>query len=269
MGELLSLRDVSKSFTRGDQSLLVLAGVSLGVAAGEIVAVVGSKDCGKTTLLRVAAGMQRPDVGEVWFEGRKLSECADVERLRLLGRGVAWLGFSRAKRTQLLGREIAWTGREGPGTGLKIRDFVGLPLTMGRRRGRSEVRSLADRALERVGAAGCAAQRWEELANWEQVLVQLARGIVSSPRLLIVDDLLDGLAGRRMQEVGDLLHELVDELDCGVLMSAPDLDAALVADRVWSFTREGLKMMSDQTRVAEAEIIDFPVVAKTRRGVGL
>ncbi|HEY2202385.1 MAG TPA: ATP-binding cassette domain-containing protein, partial [Solirubrobacteraceae bacterium] len=229
MCELLSVRSVSKSFVRGEELLPVLVDVSLEVAEGEIVAVVGSRDSGKTTLLRVAAGMARPEQGEVWFADRELT------------------GFSDAKRSRLFGREIAWTDREGPGVRLKVRDFAGLPLTMGRRLGRREVRDLALEALERVGIPGCAGQRWEELSKWEQVLVGLARGIVSRPRLLIIDDLLDGLGMKRTQEVGDLLGSLVAELGCGVLMGVSDLEAALVADRVWSFTRGRLKLISDQS----------------------
>jgi ABC-type Mn2+/Zn2+ transport system ATPase subunit len=171
----------------------------------------------------------------------------------------------------LLGSEIAWTDREGSGIRVQVRDFVGLPLTMGRRHGRREMRGLAQAALERVGVPGCAEQRWEDLSNWERVLVGLARGIVGRPQLLLVDDLLDGLGLIRTQEAGDLLRSLVAELGCGVLMSVSDPGVGLVADRVWSFRRGGLELMSDQARVTDAEIIDFPKTAwrgGDSRGVG-
>lgn len=268
MGELLSLRGVSRWFMRGDRRLPVLANVTLEVGAREIVAVAGARGCGKTTLLRVAAGLDRPDAGEVWFCGQELTGLASTRRVRLFGREVAWTATGDAGRSRLLGSEIAWTDRGGPGTRLQVRDFVGLPLALGRRRRRSEARGLAQGALERVGAADCADQHWEDLCNWERVLVGLARGVVSRPRLLVIDDLLDGLGAQAVKQVGDLLCSLVDELGCGVLLSAPDLDAALAADRVWSFTHEGLELMSDQTGVGDAEVIDFPRVAR-RRGVGL
>ncbi len=253
MGELLSVRGAYKSFARGGRPLRVLVDVSLEVAGGEIVAVVGSRDSGKTTLLGVAAGMERPDRGEVWFGDQELT------------------GFSDSKRARLRGREIVWTDREGPGMRLKVRDFLGLPLSMGRRRGRREMRKLAQAALERVGVPGCAEQRWEDLSNWERVLVGLARGIVGRPRLLVVDDLLDALGLTRTQEAGDLLRSLVQESGCGVLMSVSDPGAGLVADRVWSFRRGGLELMSDQTGAMDAEIIDFPGTAwqgGDSRGVG-
>lgn len=251
MGELLSLRGVSKSFVRGGRPLPVLEGVSLEVPAGEIVAVEGSRYSGKTTLLRVAAGMLRPEEGEVWFEGRELET------------------LSNAKRERLLGREIRWTDREGPGTKLKVRAAIGLPLMLGR--GQREVRRLADEALERVGIAGCAGQRWEDLSHCETVLAGLARGVAGCPRLLVMDDLLDALGRKRTQEVGDLLRSLVREFGCGVLMSVSDLETALVADRVWSLTQGALVLMSDQASATDAEIIDFPDAARRggdSRGVG-
>jgi putative ABC transport system ATP-binding protein len=244
VGELLSLRGVSKAFVRGRRTLPVLSDVSLEVAAGEIVAIDGARYSGRTTLLRVAAGMVRPERGGVWFEGRELA------------------GLSEARRGRLLGDGIAWTDCEGPGTKLEVRDAVGLPLMLGR--GQRAARLLAVRALERVGISDCAKQRWGDLSNCEAVLAGLARGIAGSPRLLVMDDLLDTLGRKRTREVGVLLRSLVGEVGCGVLMSVSDPETALVADRVWSLRGGALTLLSDQGGVTDAEIIDFP--ADIRRG---
>ena len=242
MDELLSLRGVSKSFVRGGRRLPVLAGVSLKVAPGEIVAVEGSRYSGKTTLLRVAAGMTRPDQGEVRFGGRETVE------------------LTSTKRERLLGREIVWTDRAGPGMKLRVRDAIALPLMLGR--GQRAAKVLADEALERVGIADCAGQAWEDLAHGEAVLAGLARGIAGSPQLLVIDDLFDALGNTSRLESESLLRSLVRELGCGVLMSVGDLVTALVADRVWSLRHGELKLMSDTTSVQGAEIIDFPRVAR-------
>jgi putative ABC transport system ATP-binding protein len=247
VGELLSLRGVSKSFVRGGRPLHVLEEVSLEVAPGEIVAVEGPRYSGKTTLLCVAAGIVRPDRGEVWFGGRELA------------------GLSNVRRDRLRGREIRWTDREGPGTKLKVRDAIALPLRLGR--GKRNTKVIAEEALARVGVPDCAGQRWEDLSHCEAVFAGLARGIAGCPRLLVMDDLFDALGSKRTQEFGDLLRSLVGELGCGVLMSASDPStAAVVADRVWSLARGALTLTSDQTGVTDAQIIDFPDAA--RRGVG-
>jgi ABC-type lipoprotein export system ATPase subunit len=249
MAELLSLRGVGKGYRRGGRWLRVLVDVSLDVGPGELVAVVGSRGEGKTTLLEVAAGLRLPDEGEVWLSDVDLACCSDAERARRLG------------------GEIAWVHHEGTGVKFDVVDYVGLPLAMGRRHGRHAAERLALNALERVGVAECAHQRWEELSNWERVLVGLARGVVGKPRLMILDDVGDGLGMRKTREAGELLQGLVAELGCGVLMSTSDLEATLVADRVWSFERGRLKLMSDQNRT-HADVIDFPGTRRSRASGG-
>jgi putative ABC transport system ATP-binding protein len=95
MGELLWLRKVRLHHVRGQRHVVrVLEGVSLRVRAGEAVCVWGQRGQGKTTLLKVAAGLARPAGGEVFFEGRDLWELADEERAGLLGGGIGWVDLA-------------------------------------------------------------------------------------------------------------------------------------------------------------------------------
>jgi len=237
MTELLTVRAVHKSYRRGERRLRVLEDVSLTVAAREIVAVLGSRYEGKTTLLKLAAGLERPDAGEVWFAGRELGSLRARERERLLG------------------DEIAWIDSEGTGLEFEVLDYVGLPLRM--RCGARDADDRAMTALERVEVPDIARRRWAELSNWERVLAAFARAIASAPRLMVVDDVLDGLGMSKTREASELLCSLVQELGCGVLMSASDIEAALLADQVWSFDQRTLRPISDQGG-GEADIIDFP-----------
>ncbi len=247
MAELLALRGVCKGYVRGERRSQVLLDVSLEARAGEIAAVVGGRREGKTTLLKVAAGIESVDAGEVWLGDVELTRASDRERARLLG------------------AEIAWTHREGTGVKFRVLDYVGLPLAIGRGRGQRQGRELAMEALERVGAVGCAGQRWAELSNWERLQVGLARAIASSPKLLVVDDLMDGFGIGRTREAGELLVALVRELGCGVLMSCSDLEAALIADCVWSLERGRLTLLAEQSGEL-AEVIDFPGSARQSQG---
>jgi predicted ABC-type transport system involved in lysophospholipase L1 biosynthesis ATPase subunit len=253
MADLLSLRGVCLSFRRGRDRgrVRVLVDLSLDVHPGEIVAVVGSRAEGKTTLLEVAAGIQPPDEGQVWL--------GDVELTAL----------SEEDRACLLGRAIRWVRRAGTGVSLDVLGYVGLPLAVGRGRGSGVAERLALGALERVGASDCAGLCWNDLSNWERVLVAFARGIVGEPRLLLIDDVLDGLGMRRTREAGELLCSLAAELGFGVLMTASDLEATLFADRVLCFERGGLMALSDEGSY-EADVIDFPGgrrMGGTSRGV--
>lgn len=242
VAELLVLGGVGVGFDRGSGRVRVLSGVGLSLGVGEVGVVVGSRAQGKTTLLRVVAGMVLADEGSVWFAGRDLG------------------GLSERARAQLLGGEIGWACRGGPG-GLRIevRDYVGLPLVKGLGLRRKEPRRRACEALERVGVGGCAESRWPELADWERVLVELAQGIVGRPRLLLVDDLLGGLSMGRVQEAMRLVRGLVAEFGFGVLMVASDGEPAVFADRAWMLEEGELSAMDDMdAEGGDSTVIDFP-----------
>jgi putative ABC transport system ATP-binding protein len=244
---LLVLEGVSKGFERGP-GRHVLAGASLSLRAGEIGVVVASRAQGKSTLLRVVAGMVPVDEGAVSFGGRDLKSLSDEERACLLG------------------GEIGWACRGGPGgLRLEVRDYVGLPLVTGRRLRSTEPERLALRALERLGVGRCARLQWGELSDWERVRVELAQAVVGGPRLLLVDDLLSGLSMGRVREGMLLIRSLVAEDGFGVLMAASDGEPALFADRAWML-EEGELTLMDETAAAgeDPTVIEFP--ERGRRG---
>ncbi len=243
MTTLLSLQGVGKRYRRGDLSRWLLRSVWLDVAAGEVVSVVAMRSQGKTTLLRIAAGMVAPD------EGRALLGQEDLG------------GLSDPAHSCVLRERIGWAGRGGPGIGVQMLDYVALRLAIGGRAHRREVRSLALRALERVGMEHSAERRWEELSDWERTLVELAQAIAGAPRLLLIDDLLDGLGMRETEEVAALVRALAGELRLGVLMTVSDPEAALCSHRVLSLAAGRLTVMSDASDACEREpgnVIDFP-----------
>jgi ABC-type cobalamin/Fe3+-siderophores transport system ATPase subunit len=240
MGELLEVVGVCKGFSRAGEFKPVLENVSFEVRVGEVVAIVGGRLAGKTTLLKIVAGLRKPDEGSVSLRGQKLKE------------------LSRRRRERLLGQEIVWLTRDCEGPDVRMRRYVGWPVGVQRRLGRRAADRIADRALERVGASECARARWRDISDAQRVLVGLARGFAGTPGLVVVDDLLDGLRGRAAEEVSDLLRSLVEESEpsCGVLLSASEIDSALFADRVWALTRKGgLTVASDPPPPTNAQVI--------------
>jgi putative ABC transport system ATP-binding protein len=230
VAELLSLAGVSKGAVRGGGRVeALLVDVSLDVGAGELVAVVGSRSQGKTTLLQLAAGLMAPERGVVRFRGHDLAALPEREHARLLR------------------EEIGLAGQSGPRVDLRMAHYVAAPLLVNRRRKhRRQAFARAAEALERVGMASRARQRWGDLSRWDRALVEIAQGIVGEPGLLLVDDVTDGLGMRETAQVTKLLRSLTEGAGMGVLMAASDGEAALSAHRVFSLARGRLKAISDQ-----------------------
>jgi predicted ABC-type transport system involved in lysophospholipase L1 biosynthesis ATPase subunit len=246
MASVLSLREVWLSFPRGRRHVVrVLEDVSLDLRAGEVVAVLAQRAQGKTSLLRVAAGMQRPDQGDVCFEGQDL-----------------W-GFSERRRSRLLGGQIGWAGPAVPDLDVPMLANVALPLFAAYGKRDAYARAMA--ALERVGASKCAEQLWESLADWERALVAVARGIAREPKLLLVDDLTASLGLGEADEVARLLDSLAEERGFGVLMSVSDASATGWSGRV--ATLAGGKLLeAPRPPEDQGNIIDFPGAGPGGRG---
>lgn len=247
MSALLSLEGIGKRYRRGEHAHWLLRHVTLQLAAGELVAVVAMRGQGKTTLLRIAAGMLAADEGRVLLAGRDLAGLPDRSHARLLR------------------EQIGLAGRLGPGMGMRMLDYVALRLAIGGRNRRREVRSRALQALALVGAQHCAESQWETLSDWERALVEIAQAIAGTPRLLLIDDVIDGFGMRETDELARLVRALAETHEIGVLMAVSDPEAALCSHRVFSLADGRLASMSpllqipaDATAPRYENVIDFP-----------
>jgi ABC-type taurine transport system ATPase subunit len=230
MSDLLSITGIGKGYWRGGSYLGVLKDVSLELAPGEVVAVIGRRLGGKSTLLQIVAGIQAPDAGTVTLAGRPVR----VQRRRSVRE---WWAARRAGSTDpMLGHDMVLVTRDGPHQELEVCKYVGGPLAVRGSR-RRDVRRIAGAALERVGASDCIGRRWGELSHYQRALVGLARAFAGSPQLVILDDLLDAHDRRDTEALSDILHTLLEGSDgrCGVLLSAGYYETAVVlAHRVCS-----------------------------------
>ncbi len=232
---LLSLQGISKSYWRGAREIPVLTDVSLDLYPARLVAVWGQHRSGKTTLLQLAAGLQRPDAGSVCFDGQEL-RLMSASRLA---------GVRRA--------EMAWARPSGPETpDLRMLTYVALPL-MDKLSHRAAHRRAAT-ALKQIGAGDCARARWAHLSDSEQTLVAIAHALVREPRLLLVDEQTANLDDLERERVMLLLRTATEETGIGVLITVPDMTEMLYAHEIRS--------LSDGRLLAPAEeplnVIEFP-----------
>ncbi len=213
MDALLSLRDVSLSFSRGRRHVVaVFSRVSLDVHAGELVAFLARRSQGKTALLRIAGGFDRPGRGEVLFKGEDLCRMSD------------------RRRSELLRHHIGFAEPGGPDLELPVVTYVAASMfsTLSKRAAYKRARG----ALERVDAGDLAEQPWTSMSDSERALVALAQGIVRNPELLLVDDLTAGLGIGVKELIGRQLRSIAEEEGMAVLMSASSADATTWFDRV-------------------------------------
>jgi ABC-type cobalamin/Fe3+-siderophores transport system ATPase subunit len=241
---LLSLSDVSVTFHRGRRHLLtVMRDVSLVVDPGEVVSVLAQRAQGKTTLLRVAAGMLRPNRGRV-----------------SLDRDDLW-DLSSRRRARLLASEIGWAGHTAPDLDVPMLTSVALPLLGSC--GKRDAYARATAALERVGAVDCAEQFWGSLADWERALVAVAHGIARGPRLLLVDDVTMSLGLGEVDDATRLLDSLAKERGLGVLMCVSDATATGWSQRVLTLG-DGELLEAAAPAPLPSNVIDFPEGAARR-----
>lgn len=244
------MRGVWLSYPRGRRHVVrVLVDVSLEVHPGEVVAVLAQRAQGKTSLLRVAAGMERPDRGSVSFAGEDIWRSQDVQSRRVPG---------RRRRPRPLSVPIVLVRPASPEVDVPVEEGIALPLT-GDHRGRL-ARELAERALEEVGAGECAQRRWGDLSDGERARVAIAQGISRDPRVLLVDDLTATLGLGDTEDVAMLLHALAVERGLGVLVGVGDVRATRWSDRVATLAGGALMLEPPLRPQAPAypNVVDFP-----------
>jgi len=239
MAALLSLEEVGLYYARGPRHVVrVLEGASLEVWAGEVVCVWAQRGRGKTTLLRIAAGMERPTSGEVYLAGQDL-----------------W-GLSDRRRSRLLAEEVGWVTTAKPELDVPVLDRVAMPLQVVFGKDRAYAR--ARQVLERAGVSDCARQGWASLSDEERARVGVARAIAEEPRLLVVDDLTAMLRSGETDGIAQLLRSLAGERGLGVLASVSSMGEARWSDRIATLSGGELLVSAREPKRAPEKIVSGP-----------
>ena len=208
----LELRDVWKRYRQGGEEQVALAGVSLQVGLGEVVAVVGPSGSGKSTLLHVAGGLDEPDEGTVVVGGTDLRGLGAGARARLRRRSVGFV----FQFFQLI-------------PSLTAAENVELPLLF---EGDRHAAATARAVLASVGLAAKATRRPAELSGGEMQRVAVARALVADPPLVLADEPTGNLDSATGTQVLDLLVSQVRDRGAAMVLVTHDPKAAARADRV-------------------------------------
>ncbi|MGW4207349.1 ABC transporter ATP-binding protein [Lentzea sp. NPDC004789] len=232
---VLELRDVHRVHGTGETAVNALDGVSLTVAPGELVAVMGPSGSGKSTLLNLAGGLDSPTSGEVLVDGTGLRS---LSRKQLAG----W----RRKRIGYVFQDLNLIAS------LTAAENVALPLDLdGVRRSRRQ----AEQALSEVDLDGYADRFPDEMSGGQQQRVAIARALIGERRLVLADEPTGALDSRTGETVLRLLRSKVDAGAAAVLVTH-DARHAAWADRV-VFLRDGVVVDVSQRDQPE-ELLSTP-----------
>jgi putative ABC transport system ATP-binding protein len=210
---MIELQKVTRLYKMGHETIRALDAVSLMVADGAFVAVVGPSGSGKSTLLHIVGGLDTPTAGTVQVNGQDLSQANDRE---LSTYRNAQVGFV----FQTFNLQPTYTALEN----------VALPLVFARVP-RKERLARAQQALEAVGLTDRARHKPTELSGGERQRVSIARALVNAPRLLLADEPTGNLDSATGKTIVELLGRLNRERGLTVLVVTHDPDVAASAGR--------------------------------------
>lgn len=229
---LLEASAVTKRFADGACAVTLLDSVTFELRAGEIAGLYGPPRSGKSTLLRLACGIEQPDRGVVRFEGRDIAKMPRRERARLLRSPIALIASD------------GWM----PGPGETVLDHLatslgsaGLTLDQARR--------ACQASLQSVGAAGIAQEPAGSLSRLQRALADLARGLARRPKLLLVDEPAPVPSIAERERFVSLLRQIADEQGISLLIASEDIAALQGAHTLMSLSGGELRSTAHSATV--------------------
>jgi putative ABC transport system ATP-binding protein len=211
---IVRIRDITRSFRRGSETISVLRELNLTVAEGEFLGIMGPSGSGKTTLLNLIAGLDRPNRGEVWIGDSCVSTMSETQLASWRTRNIGFI----FQFYHLLPVLTAYENVELP--------LLLLPINSQKRR--DQVMN----ALDLVGLSDRLDHRPGQLSGGQQQRVGIARAIVTDPTLIVADEPTGDLDARSAVEILNLLGELKKSLNKTILLVTHDPRAAERAQRI-------------------------------------
>jgi len=210
---LIEIKSVTRRYRKGEQTITPLDGVSLNIEQGEFISLMGASGTGKSTLLNLVAGIDKPDGGSIVIDGTDITR---LSRTKLAGWRAANLGYI-FQTHNLVPVLTAYENVELP--------LLLLPMPRSERRKRLEI------ALQAVDLLDRADHYPRQLSGGQEQRVGIARAIVAHPKVVVADEPTGDLDPDTSDQILDLLKRLNEQLQVTLLMVTHDADAAGIADK--------------------------------------
>jgi lipoprotein-releasing system ATP-binding protein len=214
MSGVLYCENIDKSYQQGPQRLQILRQLNFHVAAGQHLAIVGASGSGKSTLLNVLGGLDKPDTGKVYLQGREFSTLSENARGRM--------------RNQHLGFVYQFHHLLAEFSAL---ENVAMPLLIARKN-QSEAFDRARDLLGRVGLTARELHKPAHLTGGERQRVAIARALANQPACVLMDEPTGNLDGKNARAVQTLMQELSAQLDTAFVVVTHDLQFARTLDSI-------------------------------------
>lgn len=214
--ELIELHHIFKTYYLGEIAVPVLKGVSLKVAAGELVALMGSSGSGKSTLMNLLGCLDRPTSGEYWLEGQEVSHLSADRRALLRNQklGFVFQNFNLLPRTNAL-------------------ENVAMPLSYtSDHLSDREARGRAVEMLRRVGLGDRLHHEPSQLSGGQQQRVAIARALINRPSIVFADEPTGNLDSRTSEDVLAMFQQLNEEVGITIILVTHDAQVARHARRI-------------------------------------
>jgi putative ABC transport system ATP-binding protein len=208
----VAAREVRRRYGQGETAVDALDGVSLSIAAGELVAVMGPSGSGKSTLMHILAGLDRPTTGQVWIDGTDIARLGDTALTKLRRSHVGFI-FQFFNLLPMLTAE----------------ENITLPLELA---GRPRDREWTAELLDTVGLTQRRRHRPAELSGGQQQRVAIARALATKPAVVFADEPTGNLDSATSNGILTLLRDLVTTYGQTTVMVTHDPRAAAIADRI-------------------------------------
>ena len=210
---VIRLRDVRKEYVVGDSHIHALDGVSLTVSPGEFVCISGRSGSGKSTMLNMLAGLEKPTSGEIVILDKHIENMSESARIRFRRQYIGFVFQSYNLMPQ-------YTAVEN----------VELPLML-RGIGKRERRKQALAVMEQVGIVSHAEHKPSELSGGQQQRVGIARALITKPPIVFADELTGNLDTKTSAEIMDLLTGLFRSSGTTFMLVSHDPDMSRYTDR--------------------------------------
>jgi putative ABC transport system ATP-binding protein len=211
-GAVIVGSELSRRFGEGGTAVDALRGVSLSVAEGELVAVMGPSGSGKSTLMHILAGLDRPTGGEAWIADTEITGLGDTELTKLRRRHIGFV-FQFFNLLPMLTAE----------------ENIVLPLSLA---GTKPDPAWLTELVSGVGLSDRLSHRPSELSGGQQQRVAIARALVSRPTVVFADEPTGNLDSKTGEEILALLRNAAEALGQTIVMVTHDAKAATIADRI-------------------------------------